>query len=33
VLVFIHLFTPSRRHLHPVLKQRELSIGIGARPL
>jgi hypothetical protein len=25
VLIFIHLFTPSRRHLDPVPGQRELS--------
>ena len=35
MIIFIRLFTPplSRRHPDPVPGQRELSIGIGARPL
>jgi hypothetical protein len=34
VIIIIGLFTPpSRRHPDPVPGQRELSIGIGARPL
>jgi hypothetical protein len=33
VLFFIRLFTPSRQHPDHVSKQRELSIGINARPL
>jgi hypothetical protein len=35
VIIIIHLFTPtpSRRHLDLVPGQRELSIGIRARPL
>jgi hypothetical protein len=33
VLIFIRLFTPSRRHLDLVPGQRELSIGIRSRPL
>jgi hypothetical protein len=33
VLFFIRLFTPSRQHTDHVPEQRELSIGINARPL
>jgi hypothetical protein len=33
VIIIISLFTPSRRHPDLVPGHRELSIGIGARPL
>jgi hypothetical protein len=33
VIIIIRLFTPSRRHPDPIPGHRELSIGIGARPL
>jgi hypothetical protein len=33
VLFFIRLFTLSRRHPDPILRQRELLFGIKARPL
>jgi hypothetical protein len=33
VIIIIRLFTPSRRHPDPVPGHRELTIGIGARPL
>jgi hypothetical protein len=33
VIIIIRLFTPSRRHPDPISGQRELLIGIKARPL